>query len=168
MNWADWAILAILVVSSLISIYRGFVKEALSMVIWVVAIMVALWFDDRLAPLLDGVSDTPSVVHSLAFAILFIGTLVVGAMVNYLISQLVKMTGLTGTDRLFGMIFGLARGLVVVMVLVIWLPHVLPVEQDPWWKESALIPQFKGFEEWARHLGSEVAEMFGRLFNKVS
>ena len=168
MNWADWAILAILVVSSVISIYRGFVKEALSMVIWVLAILIALWFDDRLAPLLADVSDTPSVVHSLAFALLFISTLVVGAMVNYLIGQLVKMTGLTGTDRLFGMVFGMARGLVVVMVLVIWLPHVLPVSEDPWWRDSVFIPRFLAFEEWARHLGTEVADMFGRLFSRVS
>lgn len=168
MNWADWTILAIVVVSSLISIYRGFVKEALSLAIWVAAIVIAMWFDDRLAPLLSGLSDTPSVVHSLAFALLFLGTLVVGAMVNYLIGQLVKMTGLTGTDRLFGMIFGLARGLVVVMALLMWLPHVLPVDQDPWWKESVLIPRFLDFEDWASGLAGEVSAMFSRLFGAVS
>lgn len=167
MNWADWMILAILLVSSFISIYRGFVKEALSLAIWVLAIFVAMWFDDRLAPLLEGVSETPSVVHSLAFALLFIGTLVVGAMVNYLVGQLVKMTGLTGTDRLFGMIFGLARGLVVIMALLIWLPHFLPVTQDPWWKESALIPHFSAFEGWATQAAKELGAWLSRLFDTL-
>lgn len=167
MNWADWMILAILLVSSVISIYRGFVKEALSLAVWILAIFVAMWFDDRLAPLLSGVSDTPSVVHSLSFALLFVGTLIVGAMVNYLISQLVKMTGLTGTDRLLGMVFGLARGLVVVMALLIWLPHFLPVTEDPWWNESTLIPQFLSFEGWSKQLGDDVSGWFAKLFSAI-
>ena len=167
MNWADWMILAILLVSSVISIYRAFVKEALSLAVWVIAIFIAMWFDDRLASLLEGISDTPSVVHSLSFALLFIGTLVVGAMVNYLISQLVKMTGLSGTDRLLGMLFGMARGLVVVMALLIWLPHFLPVKQDPWWQESKLIPQFLAFEGWSKRLGDDVSGWFSQLFDIV-
>ncbi|UTA49286.1 CvpA family protein [Simiduia sp. 21SJ11W-1] len=165
MNWADWTILVILLVSSVISIYRGFVKEALSLVVWLLAISIALWFDDRLAPLMDGVSENPSVVHSLAFALLFLGTLIVGAMVNYLISQLVKMTGLTGTDRLLGMFFGMARGLVVVMAMLIWLPHFLPVDQDPWWQESRLIPTFLSFEGWAKQLASDAGDMLSRLLS---
>jgi len=165
MNWADWAILGILLVSSLISIKRGFVKEALSLATWVLAFIVALVFGDRLALLLTDLITTPSVRELSAFAILFAATLIVGAMVNYLIGELVRMTGLSGTDRLFGMLFGLSRGLVVVMALLILLPSVVPLNQDGWWRESTLIPRFLAFEHWARDLAAETTRFFFQWFD---
>ena len=115
MNWADWTIVVILVLSSLISIKRGFVKEALSLATWILAVIIALFFSERLAVLLTDSITTPSVREVVAFAILFIATLLVGAMVNYLIGELVRITGLSGTDRTLGMVFGLARGFIIVM-----------------------------------------------------
>lgn len=164
MNWADWAILGVLLVSSLISIKRGFVKEALSLVTWVLAFIVAVLFGDRLAVLFSELIDTPSLRDVVAFFLLFAATLIVGAMVNYLIGELVRMTGLTGTDRLFGMLFGLARGLVVVMALLILLPSMVPVAEDPWWHESTLIPRFLAFEDWARALAAETTRFFFQWF----
>ncbi|MGD8176455.1 CvpA family protein [Marinimicrobium sp. ARAG 43.8] len=164
MNWADWTILSILLVSSLISIKRGFVKEALSLVTWIVAFVIAMLFSDRLAVLLTDLIPTPSIREVVAFVALFAATLIVGAMVNYLIGELVRMTGLSGTDRLLGMIFGLARGLLVVMALLILLPTIIPMEQDEWWRESALIPQFLAFEGWARALAGETSRFFLQWF----
>jgi membrane protein required for colicin V production len=164
MNWADWTILIILVVSCLISLKRGFVKEALSMVNWVVAFIIAMSFREQLAALLESQIATPSVREMVAFGILFAATLVVGAMVNHLIGEVVRMTGLSGTDRLFGMIFGMVRGLVVVMALLLLLPAVVPVNQDPWWQESALIPQFLKFEGWARATAGDLAGFTVNLF----
>src|SRR5690606_34792426 len=122
MNWADWTIVAILVLSALISVKRGFVREALSLATWVAAILVAMIFGGRLAILLVDHIDTPSLRELVAFTLLFVGTLLVGALVNYVISTLVKVTGLSGTDRLLGMCFGLARGAIIVMALLIFLP----------------------------------------------
>src|SRR5690606_31666685 len=150
MNWADWTIVGILVLSSLISIKRGFVKEALSLATWILAIVVAVLFGERLATVLAGSIATPSVRDVVAFAILFIATLFVGAMVNYLIGELVRMTGLSGTDRTLGMVFGLARGFIIVMALLIFLPGLISVAEDLWWKESRLIPHFLSMETWAR------------------
>src|SRR5690625_5741006 len=87
MNWADWVILGILLVSSLISIKRGFVKEALSLATWLVAFIVAMLFSDRLALLLINLIETPSIREMVAFAVLFASTLVVCAMVNHLRSE---------------------------------------------------------------------------------
>src|SRR5690554_7931116 len=109
MNWADWCIVGVLCVSCLISIKRGFVKEAMSLAVWVVAFIIASVFDDRLAFLLTDLIPTPSLRAMTAFAILFVATLLVGAMVNYLIGELVRITGLSGTDRLFGMVFEIGR-----------------------------------------------------------
>ncbi len=164
MNWADWTILAILAVSSLISLKRGFIKEALSLAVWVVAFVIAMTFRDSLASLLENSIVTPSIRDMAAFAILFAATLIVGAMVNYLISELVRMTGLSGTDRLFGMIFGMARGLIVVMAILLLVPPVVPIDQDPWWQQSNLIPHFMTLEAWARQLAGQTADLVLRFF----
>ncbi len=166
MNWADWVILAILVVSSLISLKRGFVKEALSMANWVLAFVVAIFFHEQLAALLDEQITTPSLRQMVAFGLLFAATLVVGAMVNYLLSELVRMTGLAGTDRMFGMIFGLVRGFVVVMAILIFLPGIVTtVENDPWWQNSAFIPHLMEFEDWCIRAGREIVKFVTGLFN---
>jgi membrane protein required for colicin V production len=165
MTWADWAIVGVLVLSALISIKRGFVKEALSLATWVAAVIIAIIFADRLAVLLEDYIATPSVREMAAFALLFVATLLVGAMVSYLIGALVRVTGLTGTDRLLGMLFGLARGFVIVMALLIFLPGIIPVDQDPWWQESNLIVRFLEFENWARSTTSQVVKFFSDLFN---
>jgi membrane protein required for colicin V production len=165
MNWADWTIVGILTVSCLIGLKRGLVKEALSLVVWLAAFFVAVSFREPFSQLLSNAIEVPSVRELAAFGGLFVATLVVGAMVNYLIGELVKLTGLSGTDRLLGMVFGLARGVVVVMAILILLPQVVPVDQDPWWSASALIPSFLQMENTARQLASAVSEQFLLFLN---
>src|SRR5690554_6870921 len=100
----DWVILAVVAVSVLISLKRGFVKEALSLATWVIAFIVARMFGANLATLLVGTVDTESLRWVIAFTILFAGTLVIGALLNHLLIEFIRMTGLTGTDRVFGMV----------------------------------------------------------------
>lgn len=156
MNWADWLIIGIVVISSLISIKRGFIKEALSLFIWVAAFIVARTFSFSLATLLVEYIDTYSVRLAVSFAFLFALTLVVGALASYLIGALVKATGLSGTDRILGMVFGMARGGLVVVVLLA-LAKNTPITGDIWWRESYLIPQFLMLEEWSFNLFKEWA-----------
>lgn len=163
MNWADWIIVAIIGISCLISIKRGFVKEAISLAIWALAFFVAVAFDDRLAVLFQGSIESASLRFVLAFGLLFVATLVVGAMFNYLLGELVKITGLSGTDRLLGMVFGLARGLIVIMALLITLPMVVPVNQDLWWNQSVLIPQLLLMEHWCKDTFSMLIEFAGQF-----
>lgn len=148
LNWADWAIIAVVLLSCLIGIKRGFVEEAMSLAVWAVAFLVAISFHERLAVLLERSIDTPSLRYVVAFGALFAATLVVGSLVNYLIGELVRMTGLSGTDRLFGALFGWVRGVFVVLVIVVLLGGVF--ENDPWWRSSQLIPQLLVLEDWAR------------------
>lgn len=161
MNWADWIILAVIGISCVISLKRGFVREALSLVAWVAAFVVAIAFHDRLATLLVDQVSTASLRSLLAFAILFILTLVIGALVNLLISALVQATGLGGTDRVLGMVFGLARGILIILALVVMLPMLLPVREDVWWQESKIIPHLALLENWARTTFSEVVSGIG-------
>lgn len=166
MNWADWAIVAILSISVLISLIRGFVKEAMSLLVWVSAVLVSMLFYQRLAPLLAELISTPSLRLLVAWLILFVGVLIIGGLFNYMLGKLVLATGLSGTDRLLGVIFGAARGVVVVMIALILVPNVLPVDQDPWWQKSVLIPEFLRFEGWARETATTISEWVSEFFDR--
>lgn len=146
MNWADWAIVIVLTLSSVISLARGFIKEALSLVIWIVALVTANVFSNRLEIFLTNTISTPSLRAMTAFLLVFIGVLLIGALLNFLIGLIVKATGLSGTDRLLGMLFGFARGLLIVMLLLIYVPNYVPVKNDPWFNQSTLIPYFSPYQ----------------------
>ena len=150
-TWVDWAIVAIVAISALISLSRGFVKEALSLVTWIIAGAVAWMFGGSLSEYLAGYIQTPSARVITGCAIMFVATLIVGAMINYLIGELVRVTGLSGTDRFLGMAFGAARGVLLVVVAV-GLLSLGPVQQDEWWKQSQLVPKFLLVADWSKNL----------------
>ena len=137
----DWVIIGILGISVLISIRRGFIKEALSLVTWIAAVIVARLFAGHLSVLVGALIENQSVRLAGSYLILFVGTLVVGGVVNFVMGEFVKMTGLTGTDRFFGIFFGLARGALIVLLIVAALHYVAPVEKHDWYQESQLVPE---------------------------
>ena len=147
----DWAIIAIVAISALISLKRGFVKEALSLLTWIIAGAVAWMFGGSLAQYLVNYIETPSARVIAGCTILFVATLLVGAMVNFLIGELIRVTGLSGTDRFLGMVFGAARGGLLVVVAV-GLLSLGPVQQDQWWQQSRLLPQFVMVADWSKNL----------------
>lgn len=163
MNWADWLIIAILSVSTLVSVLRGFIKEAMSLLIWLVAALVAIVFHDNLAVILQGAIETPSLRYLAAWLILFVLVLLTGGMVNYLLGKLVEATGLSGTDRVLGMVFGMLRGAIIVIILLVFVRQLLPVEHDQWWLESVLIPYFLRFEDWVWETGAALFRFFKEL-----
>jgi membrane protein required for colicin V production len=165
LNWADWVILSIFVVSLLFGLIRGLVKEALSLATWAIALVVAVSFRDELASLFVHHIQTPSLRQVVAFGLLFLITFVVCALVSYLIGALIKMTGLSFMDRLLGMAFGLLRGFVIVMAILILVPPFIAIDRDKWWSESALIHRFLEFEDWARVLWSSFSDLLARLFS---
>lgn len=145
MIFIDWTILVILVVSSLISIKRGFTKEAMSLVSWVAALIIARIFSDNLAGLLSGMIANEAYRYTAAFAILFVFTLIVGALVNHLLGEFVRMTGLSGTDRALGVVFGLLRGMVIV-VAILALGRLFALDQ--FWQDSVMVPYFEPVIRW--------------------
>lgn len=160
MNWVDVAILIIISLSAVISLFRGFVREAVSLATWAVAFWVAISFSDKMAPLLESMIESPTIRLTVAFATLFLITLIAGAMVNYLISQLVQKTGMGGTDRMLGIIFGIGRGILIVGVLVL-LGGIPPLFEEVWWQESMLIKHFQDMAIWMRDfLPPEMAKNF--------
>jgi len=149
MNGADLVILGILLLSVVVSLVRGFIKEVFSILVWLVAIVAAFQVAGPLAEALEPVIELPSVRVILAFAAVFVLVLVVGGLISFLVGKTVEKTGLSPTDRLFGAVFGLARGLAIV-VLAVMLLRVTPFAEDPWWNESRLMPTFESMSEQAR------------------
>jgi membrane protein required for colicin V production len=157
---ADYAILAIIGVSALISVWRGLLREVLSLLAWILAILVAMTFMRPLADLLTPYIAVASARLIIAFMALFIATLLCGAIINFIIAKLVMSSGLSGTDRMLGIVFGIARGALVVGVLVL-MAGLTPLPQDPWWEQSVLLGRFEAMALWLRsYLPPEVAAYF--------
>jgi len=150
MIWVDIVIPGVIAISALLSLMRGFVREALSLLGWLAAFWVALTFAKDFADLLLTGISTPSIRVVVSFTILFVVMLVISALVNRLAGSLVAKTGLSSTDRIIGMIFGIARGVVVVAVLVL-LAGMTTIPQDSWWQESVLIDVFHKLALWLRY-----------------
>ena len=160
LNWVDIIILSTIAISALISLFRGFIREAFSLAVWVLAFWLSWTFFRDLAVNMENMIATPSVRLAVAFTALMILSLMVGGLINYLVIQLISKTGLSGSDRFIGMIFGAARGVLVITVLVL-VAGLTPFPADPWWRESMLIPYFQELAIWLQSLlPPEIAEKF--------
>ena len=152
LNIVDWGIIALLLVSMLTSLLRGFVREALSLVVWALAFFLATMFYPRLQVLLAEVIAHPLLQQDIAFLTLFLVTLMVGSLVANLIGQLTRLSGLGFIDRLLGMVFGLVRGAIIALAIAM----VMDISLDSagtrplWFAESQLIPHLLLLQDWAR------------------
>lgn len=157
MNWADYCILATLGLSVLMGLWRGLIGEVLALVVWVVAVWVAWKFGPPVAAQFTAI-DLPSARLLLGYVLCFIAVLIGGAIVSFLMRKLINSSGLSGTDRLLGMVFGLARGLVLVTLVVLMLGFTA-FPRDAWWHQSQLLPNFQQGAQWASaHLPPEVTK----------
>lgn len=160
MIWVDILIIAVIAVSAIISLIRGFIQEALSLATWVAAFALAWFFFRPLAVQLEPWIDVSSLRLGVAYGIIVLVVLLLGVLVNHFMKALVDGTGLSGTDRLIGIFFGVARGAVVVAILVL-LAGLTPFPQDGWWTESRLIPYFQEMAVWMKaYLPSDIAANF--------
>lgn len=164
MNWFDLTLIGILTISVVVSLFRGLIREVLSLLIWVGAFWVAWTFVDNGATVLTPYIELPSARHLIAFVALFLAALIIGGLINYLVGTMVKRTGLGASDRFFGAFFGLARGVVAITALVLFL-KATPFSQDPWWEEAKLQPHFSKLADWVK---KQMPEELSAYFNFIN
>lgn len=139
MTMFDYLVLLVLICSIIISTLRGLVKEILSLVSWVVSFMVANAYGEALASLLPDLIPGALTRLIVAFVALFIGVRILMSLLSMAVEALVKAGGLTIADRGLGGLFGLGRGLVIVMTAVL-LCGMTAIPLQPFWKEALLSP----------------------------
>ena len=155
---ADVVIVVVIVASAVWGVLRGLVKEVVALVIWVAALLLGVVFA---APLGGVIADSlgPRLQVGIGFTAVFIVVLIAGALLQRILARLIDSTGLTGTDRTLGLLFGAARGGVVVIVaLIVLRPWA---EERPWWPESQLIPPLLALEGDVLNVVSLIADAFG-------
>ena len=153
----DIAIATVVLLSAAIGLVRGLIKEVLSLVSWAAAFIIAIYFSPVAAAGLPVQWGSESLRLVIAFGGLFIATLIVAAILQWLVVQLVSSTGLSGTDRFLGFLFGSARGLLICVVVLMGLREV--AADRNWWQASVLQPELLAFEDEVRDLLSRARDM---------
>lgn len=154
----DIAIVAVVLLSAAIGLVRGLIKEVLSLVAWMLAFALAILFSERLAAAMPPNWGAESVRLVIAFAALFILVLIAAAILQWVIGQLVSSTGLSGTDRMLGFLFGAARGLLICVVMLMGLREI--AADTEWWAASVARDELLAFED-------EIRDLFGRAKDLV-
>ena len=162
MQGADTIILVLIGISVVVGAVRGFVREAVALVTWLVAIWIAWRFSGFLHPYLGGVLETAAQKAWVARGIVFLIVLLVGALVGHLLVWLTRTAaGLGAVDRVFGALFGFTRG-VVVVAFAVMLGHALGLENEPWWTHSRLMPYVEAVASSLRGYVGESRELVQR------
>ena len=154
MNTTDYLVLAGIVISAVVGVLRGFLREVVALVTWLVALFLAWHFSDLIAPHLGGLLADSSVRIWAARAILIILILLIGAGIGAASSRFVRLSIFSSMDRLLGLVFGALRGLVLLGVLVI-LGQLLRLEDERWWRQSLVIPYGESIANGLRALVGE-------------
>jgi membrane protein required for colicin V production len=137
-NQVDIVILIITLLSSIFGLWRGLIKEVLSLLTWIAALLVSRVYSEPLAGLMTGMIENDGIRYVSAFAILFVIVMMLGTFLNFLMSKLLNFTGLKLADRLLGAVFGVARGVIIVLV-ILFVTSVF-VSETELWQKSQLIP----------------------------
>lgn len=147
LNWLDIILSATMVLSIIISFFRGFMREVVSLIAWTLGIGLALKFADPLADTMQPVVTSDFLRYLLAFAGIFLVFFILGVITNTLIRNFVEKNGVTITDRTFGLFFGAARGFLAVTVVLMFM-KVTPAVNTQWYQKSQLVPRFAPAVKW--------------------
>ncbi|HEX7369345.1 MAG TPA: CvpA family protein [Rhodanobacteraceae bacterium] len=148
MNAADIAILAVLALSMLFGLMRGFVSEVLSLLCWVAAFWVAWAFGHQVALFYGTWLKNPTACIIAGYVTCFLGVIIVGALIGWLLHKLMNRGGLRGGDRFMGMLFGFVRGALLVTFVVLMLGFTAIPREAAWWRQSQLLPPFEHGAGW--------------------
>jgi membrane protein required for colicin V production len=162
MTWPDYVIIAILALSAGFGLLRGFVREVAALLVWALAFIGSVQQSGVVSNYLTGITESPTVHLVLAFILLFVGIVVLGSIATRILVKLVTISGLGGTDRLLGLLFGAVRGSVIAALAVL-LAGLSPLAQEQVWEESASLNRIKpliclaGADSWLKDIEGRVS-----------
>jgi membrane protein required for colicin V production len=139
MNIADYCVIAAIVLSAVVGAVRGFLREAIALGAWIVALFIAWHFSDMIEPHLGGLLAASYVRPWAARIIIVALILLLGAGLGAIVGHYVRLSIFSGMDRFLGFLFGAARGVVLIGVFVI-LGRLLKLDGEAWWRHSMLLP----------------------------
>lgn len=161
MDITDYVVLAAIIISAVVGVVRGFLREAIALVTWIIALVLAGHFSDLVEPHLGGLLAGAMVKPWVARLIVLILVLLVGAVIGAAANQFVRLSIFSGMDRLLGFAFGALRGL-LLFGLFVMLGQLMRLESEPWWRDSRLIPYGESIANGVRFLVGEGAVARGK------
>lgn len=135
----DYIFLGLLVLSAAVGMWRGLVSEVIALLAWVVALGAAWLYAGEAAELFADLIGEPAWRQVAGFALIFVGVLLLAAVLRFLLRELLRAAGLGPADRFFGTLFGVARGVAIAFVLVL-VGGMTGVVREPWWVDSLFAP----------------------------
>jgi membrane protein required for colicin V production len=139
MNWIDYLLMALIVISCVAGVLRGLLREVIALLTWIAAVWIAWHYAYVLEPRLGGALANESVRAWAARTIIFAAVVLIGTCIGAIVGRVVRLSIFSATDRFFGGIFGFLRGLVMIGLFVM-LCHALSLNDETWWRGSTLIP----------------------------
>lgn len=163
MNGADHLFAIILLVSGILGCLRGFIRESISLLTWLVGLWLAWHYAYLLNPWLGGALAEPGIREWAGRAVLLFIVLLAGAATGAIVAHFAhRAAGVAWTDRLLGGLFGLMRGIVVIGLLVIG-GRAVDLKQEPWWRSTRSMPVAETVANWLeRYAEPAAAELFER------
>lgn len=147
-NWIDYAIMGVIAFSVIMGIVRGFVREAMSLVTWVVAISVGILYCEAFSVYFSKISML-GIRLTLSFVLLVLGSLIIGGIISHVIVRIIRLTGFGITDRIIGTFFGFARGAAIVSILILIVQQT-SIRNDKLYQESLIAPKFLPLSHWIK------------------
>jgi membrane protein required for colicin V production len=135
----DYVVLGVMAISLLLGVTRGVISEILALVAWLAAFIAARMWAVPVGDLMLAEMSDPLWRQLAGFVVVFVAVLILFALLRWLVTLLLKVTGLRPLDRILGALFGVARGVLVVLVLVM-LAGLTPLPQQQWWRQAMFAP----------------------------
>ncbi len=135
MSTLDWVFIVVLLASIGLGVWRGLVYEVLSVLNWLLAFVLAQWLGADVGRLLPMGSASPALVHVAGFVLVFVASVFLGGLLVWVLPKLIEQVGLRPVDRVLGGVFGLLRGLILLLALTA-LVLMSPLKNQDWWREA--------------------------------
>jgi membrane protein required for colicin V production len=159
---ADVFLALIVLGSTLLGLLRGFVREAVSLAFWILAIWAAWKFGPMVEPHLGGLLADPKVAPWVGRLVILVLVLLVGWAIGMLLSYFARSAGLGPLDRVIGLLFGISRGMVLMGLMIIG-GELLHLNEEDWWSRSKLVPYGEAVGDWLRAMVGERGEPWAKL-----